>query len=105
MLAVVACTCGSAEKLARKALKLAECDYWLDVPIYQGKNNLDKFIQTLPVKLQSCKEAETLKYLVGRVSSYVVICGYDNEKLICADIKNGDTKSKLNADVIIRTFA
>lgn len=105
MLAVVACTCGSAERLARKALKLAECDYWLDVPIYQGKNNFDKFINTLPVNLQKCKEAEVLRYLVNKMSSYVVIAGYDNEKLVCADIKNGDVKSKLNADVIIRTFA
>lgn len=105
MLAVVACTCGSAERLARKALKLAECDYWLDVPIYQGKNNFDKFINTLPANLQHCKEAEVLRYLVNKMSSYVVIAGYDNEKLVCADIKNGDVKSKLNADVIIRTFA
>ena len=105
MLAVVACTCGSAERLARKALKLAECDYWLDVPIYQGQNNFDKFINTLPDKLQKCKEAEILRYLVNKMSSYVVIAGYDNEKLVCADIKNGDVKSKLNADVIIRTFA
>lgn len=105
MLAVISCTCGGAENLARKTLKLAECDYWLDVPIYKGENNVNKFIETLPANLQGCREAEALKYLANKVSSYVVIAGYDNEKLVCADIKNGDMKSKLDADVIIRAFA
>lgn len=105
MLAVVSCTCGGAENFARKILKLAECDYWLDVPIYKGKDNVDRFIETLPANLQKCREAEALKYLVAHASSYVVIAGYDNEKLVCADIKNGDIKSKLDADVIIRAFA
>ena len=105
MLAVVSCTCGGAENFARKTLKLAGCDYWLDVPIYKGKDNVDRFIETLPANLQKCREAEALKYLANRASSYVVIAGYDNEKLVCSDIKNGDVKSKLDADVIIRAFA
>lgn len=105
MLAIVSCTCGGAESLARQVLKDGGCNYWIDVPIYQGPETFNCFMDSLPEKVKESEEAEILKFHVGMSGSYVIIVGYTENKLVWADVKNGGIKDRLDAEIIAGNFA
>lgn len=103
-LAIVACTCGNVENLARRVLAKSGCNYWLDVPFYSGQERFLDFLRSLPTTIPK-KDIEILKIGVGHKSSYVIIVGYTHDHMVWADLKGGDLRSQLDAEVIAREFA
>lgn len=103
-LAIVSCSCGGAENLARRVLQKGGCKYWLEVPIFKGKEKLKDFFAFIPPTIPE-KDREILKIGVKDKSSYVLIVGYDENHMIWADLKSGGIKSQLDGEVITSEFA
>ena len=103
MLAVVACTCGNSESLARRVLKEGGCERWLEVPIFKGKDKVREFAFLLQGHAPQDKIDE-IKHYVSDKSSYVVVVGYTPHQVEWVDIKNGDLTSMLDGKVIAREF-
>lgn len=110
MIALLVCSCANSEALARDVLQQAEVDCWLSAPCYTGKDAGYKFLNGFG----SCPDADDhregearteLKDYLGKVSSYAVILGYDDEHAGWIDIGRGDVRSRLKALALAKTFA
>ncbi len=99
------CNCGGAEGLMRKVLKSAGLDNWLEQPVYKGKNKYKEFYNNLEKKYKDSLEIGALNQHLANTSSYVVILGIKGDRIVWADAKAGDVKSRLDAELIAQKFA
>lgn len=89
-ISVIACQCGSSDKLVRQKLfKYGYSDY-LSIPVPKGKDNSRRVLDSLP---QHPEISEIRKYLEG-VSKYAIVIGYDEDDCGWVDLANG--KSLMN---------
>ena len=105
MLYLFICDCNGAEGLMRKVLRSAGLSDWLERPIYKGKRRFEEFYNSLEDKYKNRLEIGALNQHLANVSSYVVILGIKGDKVIWADAKSGDVKSRLDAELIAEKFA
>lgn len=105
MLVAVTCSCGGVESLVRRVVKQSGCSYWLDMPIYSGKNAIPVFLNSIPPEVAESKEVEMLLASIRNRSSYAIILGYKNGAVRWSDVKNGDLASRLEAEVIADKYA
>lgn len=99
-LVVMTCQCGSSDNLARNFLHSVGYKDWLYIPIYKGKEKSKKIIETIP----KSPEIEMLGNFLKNASKWVVILGYDGQKSKWADIAHNSTKSKIEAEFIVKNF-
>lgn len=110
MIALLVCSCANSEALARDVLQQAEVGCWLSAPCYTGKDAGYKFLNGFG----SCPDAydhregearTELKTHIDNSGSYAVIVGYDDDHAGWIDIGRGDTRSRLKALALAKTFA
>ena len=99
------CECGGVTNLMRRTLKSAGLDNWLDITLYRGKSKFKEFYDGLPEEQKGRLEIGALNQHLANVSSYAVILGIDGDRIVWSDIKSGDVKSRLDAEIIAAKFA
>lgn len=105
MIAVLTCKCASALPKARKFLQEGGVEDWIKIPIYEGKYSAKQFISSLPDGLNAYPSLDALTNMISAVGRFIVILGYDDKELSWADIGHGDTKGKIDAELILDKFA
>lgn len=105
MIACFICECGGVEHLIRKTLKNAGVEDWLNMPLYKGKPRYNEFYNNLNPEYKNRMEIGALNQHMASATSYAVVLGIKNDKIVWADIKDGDLKSKIDAEVIAQKFA
>ena len=105
MIAVVTCTCGGAEGLARTALKNGGHPDWLNFPIAQGKNQTKFVLDTFKAKHENNSAYKALCDFVEKSSRYVVIIGEKGKTFAWADIARGSLQERLDAEILVKEFA
>lgn len=101
MILVVTCACGSSESMARGFLQKAGYQDWLSTNIYRGKDKSIKALGLVP----RYPEVEMLENYLKNASKWVVILGWNENGCRWADIAHNATKSRIDAELIINTFA
>lgn len=97
---VVACQCGSSNSKARSFLKSAGYQDWLNISIYQGREKSLSALNRLPYT----PEKEMLQSFLKGASKWVVIIGYDQNKMKWSDIAHNGQKSRIEAEFIVHNF-
>ena len=105
MIAVVTCTCGGAEGLARTALKNGGHPDWLNFPIAQGKSQTKFVLDTFKSKHENNSAYKALCEFVEKKGRYVVIIGEKGKTFAWADIARGSIQERLDAEILIKEFA
>ena len=100
MISVVACHCGASESLARSFLKSVGYPGWMDITIHRGKEKSMSVLNQLP----PAPEKEMLENFLSNASKWVVIIGYDDQNMRWSDIAHGGAKTKIEAEMVVRTF-
>lgn len=99
-IAVVSCQCGSTDSLVRNFLKSVGYSGWLSVPIVKGKDKSLKVLEQLP----RTDEREMLRSFLKEASKWAVIIGYDDYSMKWSDIAHNATKSKIEAEFVVKNF-
>lgn len=99
-ISVITCRCGSTESLARNFLRSVGYSDWMSIPVHQGKENSLAIINRLP----PVPEKEMLQSFLKDASKWVVIIGYDDQNMRWSDIAHGGAKTKIEAEMVVRTF-
>lgn len=105
MIAIVTCTCGGAEGLARTALKNGGHPDWLNFRIAKGKQQTKYVLDTLRAKYGDVDSYKALETFTQKSGKYVVIIAYDGKKFAWTDISRGTLKDRLDAEILIKEFA
>lgn len=105
MLFCFTCECHGVENLIRKVLRSAGLDNWLDMPIYKGKPRYQEFYRNLPKEIKDRMEIGALNQHIVPASSYAVVLGIKGDKIVWSDVKSGDVKSRLDAEIIAQKYA
>lgn len=105
MIAVVTCTCGGAESLARTALKNGGHPDWLNTPIAQGKNQTKYVLESLKNRYENISSYQALVDHVNKKGRYVVIIGYKDKVFAWTDISRGSIQDRLDAEILVKEFA
>lgn len=105
MIAVVTCTCGGAEGLARTALKNGGVKNWLSYPIAQGKQQTKYVLDTMRNKFGDVAAFQALEAYIQKSGRYVVIIANDGKKFAWTDISRGTLKERLDAEILVSEFA
>ena len=100
-ISVVTCKCGSTEQLARRFLNRAGYIHWADIPIVKGKEESLRLIGGLP----HYPELDMLTNYIKSASKWVVIIGWNENGCRWADLVHSPTKSDVEGQVIVDTFA
>ena len=100
-IAVVTCNCGSADNLVRNFLSSENYKDWLTIPIYKGKEKTNSLLNSLP----QYPEIDMLRNYLKNLGKYAVIIGYDERGCRWSDIAHNATKSKIEASLLLQTFA
>lgn len=102
MIACVACTCGSVDKLIRGKLEFFGYRDFLTIPITRGKDKAKSVLSTLP---QSDGMAMLRSHLDG-CSKFAVIIGYDGNDCRWVDIANGKAvQNNIELEMLLDRFA
>lgn len=101
MILACGCECGSTVSLIRSFLKKNGYEDWLSVPIVKGKEKSLRMLRGVP----QYPEIEMLQNYVKSASKWAVIIGYNDNGCRWADLTHGGEKSKVDASLIIETFA
>ena len=102
MIACVACTCGSVDKLIRGKLEFFGYRDFLTIPITRGKEKAKSVLNTLP---QSDGIAMLRNHLDG-CSKFAVIIGYDGNDCRWVDIANGKAvQNNIELEMLLDRFA
>lgn len=101
MISVVACLCGSSNSKARNFLKSVGYKDWLSIPVHQGKEKSLAVLNQMP----SVPEKEMLQNFLKNASKWVVIIGYNNNEMKWSDIAHNATKSKIEAEFVVKKFS
>ncbi len=99
------CECGGVENLMRKTLRSAGLDNWLEIPMYKGKDRYREFYENLPKEQKDRLEIGALNQHLASAASYAVVLGMKDDRIVWSDVKSGDVKSRLDAEVIASKFA
>lgn len=97
---IVACHCGSSDSLVRGFLKRIGYQNWMDIPIYKGREKSLSFVNQLP----PAPEKEMLKSFLKDASKWAVIIGYDGESMKWSDIAHNGSKSRIEAEFVVKNF-
>ena len=100
-IAVITCNCGSTEQLARRFLERAGYRDWLTIPVVKGKEKS----RSIAKSLAGYPEAEMLDNYLQNSSKWVVIIGWNENGCRWADIVHNPTKSEIDGQLIVETFA
>ena len=98
---IVACNCGSSEQVARRFLERAGYKDWMNAPIARGKEASRKIASSLSF----FPEAQMLDNYLQGASKWVVIIGWNDKGCRWADLVHSPTKSEIEGQVIVETFA
>ena len=101
MIKIVTCACGSSESLVRNFLHSINYPDWMSIPIVKGKEKSLNAISTLP----NYPEVEILGNYLRNSSKWAVILGYNENGCRWADIAHSANKSRIDAELIVKTFA
>lgn len=102
MIACVACTCGSVDKLIRGKLEFFGYRDFLTIPITRGKEKAKSVLNALP---QSDGIAMLRSHLDG-CSKFAVIIGYDGNDCRWVDIANGKAvQNNIELEMLLDRFA
>lgn len=102
MIACVACTCGSVDKLIRGKLEFFGYRDFLTIPIARGKEKAKSVLNTLP---QNDGIAMLRSHLDG-CSKFAVIIGYDGSDCRWVDIANGKAvQNNIELEMLLDRFA
>lgn len=102
MIACVACTCGSVDKLIRSKLEFFRYRDFLTVPIPRGKEKAKSVINTLPQHVA----LDMLRNHLGSCSKFAVVIGYDDDDCRWVDLANGKaTQNNIELEMIVERFA
>lgn len=105
MILVLACHCAGALPKARKFLQNNYVKNWIDVPVYIGKESSLNLISKFSEDTNAYPSIDALRNLVRNVSRFIIIIGYDDERMEWADIAHKDSKSMADAERILEQFA
>lgn len=100
-IAVVTCMCGSVTSLARNFLQSVGYPDWMSIPIHQGREKSLAVLNYLP----QTPEKEMLQSFLKNASKWVVIIGYDQDSVKWSDIAHNATKSRIEAEFVVKNFA
>lgn len=101
MIAVCGCECGSTDSLLRGFLRANGYKDWLMVPVIKGKEKSLRMLRGIP----QYPEVEMLQNYVKNASKWAVVIGYNDSTCRWADLTHGKEKSRVDASLIIETFA
>lgn len=102
MIACVACTCGSIDKLIRSRLEHYGYRDFLTIPIVRGKDKSISAINSLPQFPEMQMAIEHLK----SCSKYAIVIGYDDSSCRWVDLANGSgVKNGIDLELILQHFA
>lgn len=100
-LIAVSCQCGSVESLIRNFLQKAGYPDFLTIPIHQGREKSRQVLRTLP----KTEELRALDHYLESATKWAVIIGTDGENLRWSDIAHNATYARIEAELIVETFA
>lgn len=100
-LAVVACMCGSSDSLVRNFLHSAGYPEWNSISVVRGKDKSLAVLNQLP----PFPERDMLRDFLRNASKWAVIIGYNDNSMRWSDIAHGGAKTKIEAELVVRTFA
>lgn len=102
MIACVACTCGSVDKLIRSKLEFYGYKDFLTVPIVRGKDKSKSAINVLPQHAG----LDLLRSHLDKCSKFAVVIGFDDEDCRWVDLANGKSvQNNIELEMIIERFA
>lgn len=102
MIACVACTCGSVDKLIRSKLEFYGYKDFLTIPIVRGKDKSKSAINALPQHAS----LDMLRSHLDRCSKFAVVIGFDDEDCRWVDLSNGKAvQNNIELEMIIERFA
>lgn len=101
MILATGCECGSTDPMIRGFLKKEGYKDWLMVPIIKGKEKSLRMLRGVP----QYPEIEMLQNYVKNASKWAVIVGYNEQGCRWADLTHGKAKSKVEASLILESFA
>ena len=101
MIFVTACYCSSSDTLIRNFLYGVGYEEWMSIPIVKGKEKSLNAISILP----NYPEVEILGNYLRNSSKWAVILGYNENGCRWADIAHSANKSRIDAELIVKTFA
>lgn len=102
MIACVACTCGSVDKLIRGKLEFFGYRDFLTIPIARGKEKAKSALNTLPQH----PAMDMLRSHLSSASRFAVIIGYDGNDCRWVDIANGKAvQNNIELEMLLDRFA
>ena len=96
------CNCGGVESRVRKAFMLAGRTDWADIPVYKGKEGVQKFYTDFP-SLVNSYGASVLNTFFTQHHTYALVVGISNDDLIFANA-SGSAEEQIQAQVIASKF-
>lgn len=102
MISVVVCFCPNADIRAYHFLQ-RQVENWMDVPLYRGKENTLKFLNSLGKN--DDLRMHTLLSLLEKTGKYIVVVGWDEDRVEWSNISHNDMKSLADAELIVEEFA
>lgn len=97
----VACMCGSSDSVVRNFLHSVGYPEWNSIPVVRGKEKSLAVLNQLP----PFPERDMLSSFLENVSKWAVIIGYNDEAMRWSDISHGGARTKIEAELVVRTFA
>lgn len=102
MIACVACTCGSVDKLIRGKLEFFGYRDFLTISIARGKEKAKSVLNTLPQN----DGIAMLRSHLDRCSKFAVVIGYDGNDCRWVDIANGKAvQNNIELEMLLDRFA
>lgn len=102
MIACVACTCGSVDKLIRRKLEFFGYRDFLTIPITRGKDKAKSVLNTLPQH----DGIDMLREHLAKCSRFAVVIGYDDGDCRWVDIANGKAvQNNVELELLLQRFA
>ena len=98
---VCACQCGGSQSLLRNFLKSAGYQDWLNIPIVQGRDKSLSLLNQLP----PVPEKDMLHSFLKNASKWAVVIGYNDQAVRWSDIAHNSTKSRIEAEFVVRNFS
>ena len=102
MIACVACTCGSVDKLIRSRLEHYGYRDFLTVPIARGKDKSNRVLNGLP----QYDAIEMVRNHIANASKFAIVIGYDDSDCRWVDLANGKgVQNNVDLEFLIKRFA
>ena len=105
MIAIVTCTCGGAENMARTVLKNGGHPNWLNEPVAQGKSQTKYVLDALRSRYKDDPAFQALEQFTSKAGKYIVVIGYDKNVFKWTDVARGKLKDRIDGEIIVKEFA